>query len=82
MYTVYLWKSFLFQVIQFSQTDLFQTIQFSMSTQVKYQPVLFQVIQFNISMQFSFIWTIHRTLPGATTPGQGVPGSDGNERVL
>ena len=28
------------------------------------------------------IWLIYRTLQGATTPGQGGPGSDGNEGVL
>ena len=28
------------------------------------------------------IWSIDRTLSGATTPGQSRPGSDGNERVL
>ena len=32
-YTVYLWKIFLFQAIQFSQTVLIQTIQFNISTQ-------------------------------------------------
>ena len=32
--------------------------------------------------QFSFIWTIDRTLSGATTPGQNGPGINGNERVL
>ena len=31
-YTVYLPKTFLFQAIQFSQTTLIQTIQFSIST--------------------------------------------------
>ena len=30
----------------------------------------------------SWWWPIDRTLSGATTPGQRVPGSDGNERVL
>ena len=33
-------------------------------------------------MQFSYIWTIERTLLGATTLGQGGPMSDGNEEVL
>ena len=28
------------------------------------------------------IWTIDRSLSGATTPGQSGPGSDGNKRVL
>ena len=42
----------------------------------------FQTIQFNLSAQFSSIWTIDRTLSGATTPGQSGPGSDGNEGVL
>ena len=30
----------------------------------------------------SFIWSIDRTLSGATTLGQSEPGSDGNEEVL
>ena len=30
----------------------------------------------------SYIYTIDRTLSGATTPGQSGPGSDGNEGVL
>ena len=29
-----------------------------------------------------FIWSIDRTLSGATTPGQRGPASNGNERVL
>ena len=33
-------------------------------------------------MPNSSIWTIDRTLSGATTPGQGGPGSDGHEGVL
>ena len=38
---------------------------------------LFQIIQFSISTQFSYIWSIDRTLSGATTLGQRGPGSDG-----
>ena len=41
--------------------------------------VKFQTIQFNISTLFSSIWTIDRTLLGATTPGQSGPGNDGNK---
>ena len=41
-----------------------------------------QSIQFCISTQFSSIWTIDRTLSGATTPSQSGPGSDGNEGVV
>ena len=37
---------------------------------------------FSISTQFSSIWPIDRTLSDAITPGQSVPGSDGNEGVL
>ena len=33
-------------------------------------------------MQNSFIWPIDRTLPGATTPSQSGPESNGNEEVL
>ena len=47
-------KTFLFQAIQFSQTDLIKTIQFSISivfvyTQLNVKTVLFQTIQFSIS---------------------------------
>ena len=52
-----MWKTFLFQVIQFSQAVLIQLIQFSVSTVSMYPPkkkttVPFQIIQFSISMQF------------------------------
>ena len=43
------------------------------------ETVLFQTIHFTISTQFSSIWPIDRTQPGATTSGQSGPGSDGNE---
>ena len=35
-----------------------------------------------MSTQFSSIWSIDRTLSGATIPGQSEPGSNGNEGVL
>ena len=35
-----------------------------------------------MSIKFSSIWPIDRTLSSATTPGQGEPGSDGNEGAL
>ena len=38
--------------------------------------VLFQAIQLSISTR------LDRTLPGATTPGQEGPGSNGNEEIL
>ena len=41
--------------------------------------VLFQLIHFGISTQFSSIWPIDWTLPGATIPGQNGPGRDGNK---
>ena len=44
--------------------------------------VLFQTIQFSKSAQFSSIWPIHRTISGATTPGQNRLGTDGTEGVL
>ena len=75
-------KTFLFQAIQFSQTVLFQTIQFNISTVSMSKSVLFQVIQFSVSTQISSIWPIDRTLSGATTPSQSWPGSNGNEGVL
>ena len=73
---------------------LFQTIQFSMSTQFNCQkPILFQAIQFSqtflfqtiqfsISMQFSSVWPIDRTLFGATTLGRNRPESDESEELL
>ena len=33
-------------------------------------------------MQFSSIWSIDKTLLGATTSDQGEPGSNGNEGVF
>ena len=44
--------------------------------------VLFQTIQFSISTHFSSIWTIDRTLSGATNSGQSEPGYNGNEGAL
>ena len=44
--------------------------------------VLVQTIQFSVITQFSSIWTIDRTLSGATTSGQSGPGSNRNEGVL
>ena len=61
---------------------------------IKYQPFiytllnvktfqfLFQTIQFSVSTQFSSIWLIDRTLPGATTLDQIGSGSDDNKGVL
>ena len=65
------------------QTVLFQTMQFSISTQFQCQKTVpFQTIKFSISTLFSSIWPIERTLSGATTLGQSGPGSDGNVGVL
>ena len=52
-------KTFLFQAIQFSQTGLNQTIQFSISivfvhTHLNVKEVLFQTIHFSISTQFKY----------------------------
>ena len=44
--------------------------------------VLFEAIQFSISTQFSSIWSIDRSLSGATTPSPSGPWSDGNKGVL
>ena len=44
--------------------------------------VAFQAILFNLSTQFNSIRPRDRTQSGATTPGQGEPGSSGNEGVL
>ena len=86
-YTIQLSKIFLFQVIQFGQTVLIQTIQFSISTvfvhkRLNVKIVLFQGIQFSIITWYSYIWSIDRTLSGVTTLGQSEPGSDGNEGML
>ena len=64
------------------QTNQFQTIQFSISTQFRCKSVLFQIIQCNINTQFISIWTIDWAISGATTPGQSVPESDENEGVF
>ena len=44
--------------------------------------VLLQAIQFSISARFSSIWTIDRTLSGATQSEQYKPGSDGNKGLI
>ena len=75
-------KNISFQAIQFSQTVLIQTIQFSISTASMSKTVLFQIIQFSISMQFSSIWPIDRTLSGATTLDNSGPGSNDNKGML
>ena len=75
-------KNICISAIQFSETVLFQIIQFSLNTVSISKTVLLQRIQFCISTQFSSVWPINRTLLGATTPGQSKPGSDGNEEVL
>ena len=43
---------------------------------------LFQTVQFSISTQFSSIWSIDKTLSGATTPDLSGPGSKGNKGIL
>ena len=40
-----------------------------------------QKIQFSLITQFSYIWSIDRTLSGATTLGQREHGSNGNKEV-
>ena len=60
----------------FKQFSLAEVLSLNVKT------VLFQTIQFSISTQFSSIWSINRTLSGATTPGQSGPESDSDERVL
>ena len=65
-----------------SKAVLFQTSQFSISTQFYYKTVLFQAIQFSIRRLFCFIWPIDKTISSVTTPEQNGPGSDGNEAVI
>ena len=77
----------LFQAIQFSQTVLIQTIQFSISidcvyTHLNVKAVLFQTIQFSISTRFSSIGPIDRALSGANTSCQSGPRIDSNEGIL
>ena len=72
--------------MQFSQTVLFQTFQFSIRIvfvhTVKCENSSISCNSVNISTQFSSIWPINRTLSGATTLGQSEPGSYGNEWIL
>ena len=77
----------LFQTLEFRQTVLFQRIKLSTRTffihsQLNVKAVQFQTIRFSISLQFNSILPIDRILSGATTPGQSVPGSNGNEGIL
>ena len=44
--------------------------------------VPFQIIQFSLSTQFSSIWSIDRTLSGATILGLRGPGRYGNEGMF
>ena len=55
---------------------------YTLHTVLMSKTVLFQAILFSISTQFTSIWPLDRTLPAATTPSQGGPGSNGNEGVL
>ena len=64
------------------KTVLFQTIQFSVSSQITYQNSSIQVVHFTVITHFSFIWPIDRTLSRANTPDQSGPGSDLNEGIL
>ena len=62
---------------EMTKTDLFQTIQFSMSinfclTQLNVKTVLYQTNQFSVITQFSSIWPVDRTLLGATIPTKSV----------
>ena len=70
----------------YTQTVLFQTIQFSISTYfclhtVKCKDSSFQTIQFCEIIEFRSIRPIDRTFSDATTPGKSGPGSDGNDGV-
>ena len=64
------------------ETVLFQTIQFTVSTQFQCKKKSFQTIRFCISTQFSSIRPIDRTLSGATTPDQSEPWINGKKWVL
>ena len=71
----------MFKQFYFKQFSL-ACVHFFVYTQLNIKTVLFQTIQFNVSTRFTSIWPIDRTLSGATTPGQGGPGSDSNKQVL
>ena len=76
----------------FTETELFESFQFSISTQFVFllfvytqlnlKTVLFQANQCTMSTQFSSNKPIDRIQPGATTLEPSGPGSDGNEGVL
>ena len=56
--------------------------QISLARSLNVKTVLFLIIRFSISTLFSSIFSIDRTLSGATTPGQSVHRSCGDEGVL
>ena len=62
------------------QIVLFQTIQFSMSTQFNCQKHFYFKLFYKYTV--SSIQPTDRALSGATIPGQSGPGSNGNEGVL
>ena len=66
-------------IVSISKTVLYQTIQFSISTQFKYQN---SSISSTLSTQISFIQPIDRALSEDNFPSQSEPGSDSNEGVL
>ena len=76
-----------FQVLLFNSNNSIKHQSF-VYTQLNDQTVLFKAIQFSISHLFalslnvSFIWSIDRTLSGATTLGQIGSESNSNEGVL
>ena len=72
-----------------SKTVLLQTIQSSMQKQFHFKQFRLACVRsLNVkkeifqAIQFSSIWHIDRTLPGATTPRQSGPRSDGNKGVF
>ena len=79
---LYKW-TFLFQTIQFSSSTQFLLSKTFLFQDIQFsQTVLIQTIQFSISMHFSLIWPIYKTLSGATTPGQSGSGSNVNDGLL
>ena len=68
MYRVWLFKTFLFQAIQFSQKVLIQPIQLSISivfvhTQLNIKTVLYQTIQFSVSTVSMSKTHLFQTIP-------------------
>ena len=68
--------AYLHTLVLFKKRFYFKQFSLVLVHNLNVKTVLFQAIQFSKSSLFSSIWTIDRTLSGATTPGQSGPGSN------